>query len=129
MSLSDWALVGYGELDAAVKYAGNSSMKLRNRSGGTSTLTHNTFSENQAQVILWTRYHEVFGTGTGQYINMAAYGNISCLPTQEDVWQKWRITFWYDSGSNTKFGRRELWTGGEWIQQGQRHKFWTRGGG
>lgn len=119
MSLSDWTASGTSgtppELDASVKYAGNSSVKFTVQYESTTQLTHNTFLENRAQIICWTRYNDQHGTPR---VNMPSYGNLDCKGTNIDTWYKWRLSYWYESATDTKWGRRELWTGGEWVQQG-----------
>ena len=118
MVLTDWTFTkqytGTGTLDASIKYAGNSSYKSHADADWTK-LTHNTFSETQTQIILWTRADSLSATQT---INLSTYGNLSVLPTVINTWEKYRVSFWYDTTTNIKWGRVEQWIAGAWSQIG-----------
>jgi len=36
----------------------------------------------------------------------------------ENEWVKFKVTYWYDATSNTKWGRIEKWIDSAWVQQG-----------
>ena len=120
MSFADWVKSGAGtsDLDAAIKYAGNSSLCHRITSvGGTRIATHNTFSETQVQIILWVRQNVKHHT-VHAYVALSSYGTLECTVATTDTWEKWRQSFWYDSVNDIKWGRCEKWIAGEWTQQG-----------
>ena len=114
MVLTDWTLTGTGTgaLDAAQKYNGNSSLKLTNAK----VATHNTFSAVNARMYMWLR-----ATGTS-YVKPrcggTAYGYLEPTSGVGLTWSYHRLTFWYDLGSNTKFGRYEKWNDPNWTQIG-----------
>lgn len=123
MVFTDWTFSGNGSaaLDSSTKYAGVSSLKFsRTGTSGDSYETHNTFSSNQMQVILWTRT-QISAEGWAfptLYVGLSTYGYISATPSVRDEWQKFRVSFWYDSTTNTKWGRTEKWSGSAWVQDG-----------
>jgi hypothetical protein len=123
MVFIDWTLSGdeSAGLDGGTKYAGASSLQFsKTGTSGDGSETHNTFSANQQQVILWTRTQisaEGWATST-LYVGLSTYGYVSVTPSIRNEWQKFRATFWYDASSNTKWGRTEKWTGGAWVQEG-----------
>lgn len=121
MAFADWTHSGSGvaSLDGAVKHAGNSSYKAEPFPGiPPNVLTHDTFSEPQAQIVLWTR--KASGNEhCQQVVTHSEYGNLSCLPDVIDTWQKWRLTFWYEAAANTKWGRIEKWINSTWEQIGE----------
>jgi hypothetical protein len=114
MVLADWTFsgTGTGTLDTVVKYSGASSYKGLPSYANQNELVHDTFSETHACIIAWvqTDYR------SNAYINHSSYGTLECSPTSYDTWQRWRITFWYDSTNNTKWGRRERWDVSDWVQ-------------
>lgn len=119
MVFADWTFsgTGSGALDSSIKYAGSSSYKSTVLPWGSNTLTHDTFLEPQANVIFWTR---VVGTSTSNVkavINHSIYGDLECTSTATSTWNQFKVVFWYDLGSNTKFGRIYIWDGA-WTQQG-----------
>lgn len=121
MVFIDWAFSGDGSgvLDPAIQYAGNSAYKAYNPTiSGVNNLTHNTFSESQAQVICWAR-RDYGGAAAKQilYIVLSTYGdaNIYNYMPLIDTWYKFRVTFWYDAGSNTKFIKIEQWSDSAWV--------------
>ena len=126
---ADWVFAGTGTgaLDTSEKYAGNSSYKvvLSDPGSKSNTLTHNSFLQPQAQVILWVR--NSYGTtavSRSAQVGLSTYGFVTCLP-EKNVWAKYRASFWYDIASNTKWGRVERWIGSAWVQQGTDYNFGT----
>jgi len=120
MVFADWTRTGsgVGELDGSVKHAGNSSYRAEPFPGlDPNVLTHDTFSEPQAQITLWT-IKASSSSHCGQVVNHTEYGSLSCLPDVIDTWQRWRLTFWYEAATNTKWGRIEKWINTAWVQQG-----------
>lgn len=107
-----------GGLDGTVKYSGVSSLKLtaNQYTSGWSKAKHNTFLEPQAQVISWI-YTQKYGT-VNPRINISSYGDLTCVTSADSTWERFKVSFWYDIGSNTKWGRIERWSGSEWIQIG-----------
>jgi len=124
MALLDWTFshtAGVGgsiTLDAAIKYAGNSSCKIYSGSanGSINSTTRNTFSASQAQVIFWVYSPSL--TSTNINAKLSTYGYLSCTPALINTWENWRISFWYDAVNDIKWGRREKWVAGAWAQQG-----------
>ena len=113
-----------GALDTGTKYAGNSSYKahVESRYSGYiySYLTHDTFSEPAAQLIFWVRKwrNTTINSATSySYGHHSSYARVLCV-MDYDVWEKHRVTFWYDLSSNIKFGRDEKWDGGAWVATG-----------
>lgn len=129
MVFTDWTLTGYGvsSLDTSVKYAGPSSLKIHLRyicHVCTAYFTHNTFSANKTQVILWTRYTIEANYGYLR-VNHSSYGDLDCTPSAQSEWQKFRLSFWYDSQNNIRWGRIEKWDGSSWVIQGTDINFGT----
>lgn len=128
MVFGEWtgAVDGTHTLDPSEKHAGNSSYKVTFGAGTNyATLTHNTFSATGFQVTLWTKASIVGGSATfnvASGVQHPSYGIQQCSTAiygnGESVWEKWRITFWYDATANVKWARREKWTAGAWVQQG-----------
>lgn len=128
MTLTDWTLStqsqagGFacqsGSLDAAIKYAGNSSLKLHANeySSAWSKAVHNTWSDTQLQAIVWV--------STAKYstvrpiVKHSSYGNLTCVTSANSIWERFKVSFWYDPTSNLKWGRVERWDGGAWVQIG-----------
>ena len=128
MVFTDWTFSGSGsaELDGATKYDGNSSCRLKLPSiSGTGTLTHNTFSEPQAQIIAWIMKNE----HTASYraipkVNLSGYGSIDVSSyLVDEVWSQFRLSFWYDVTSDTRWGRIEEWVDSAWAVQGSEINF------
>jgi len=137
-SYSEWTFAGAGSgaLDPSVKYAGTSSYKssLNPNYVGTptNTLTRDAFSCSQLRVILWRRHSVTCKSGAGdnitgdQYVRHPGYGDVLLSHIYNDTpgstvtndWKKYRVSFWYDSASNTRFARREYWDGSQWVQDG-----------
>jgi hypothetical protein len=113
MVFADWTFsgTGSGDLDASVKYSGNSSYKASPAYGAQNALTHDTFLEPQATIILWTRTEYKSST----HVRLSTYGTIDCSPTSYDTWEKQRVTFWYDANSNIIWGRHERWVASAWV--------------
>lgn len=112
-----------GNLDLTTKYSGASSLRLiANRyHSAWSKAVHNIFSEAQAQLILWIytqRYAYV-----EPIVNISSYGSITCTTSADGVWNRFRLSFWYDVGSNIKWGRTERWDGSNWVQIGSDTNF------
>lgn len=123
MVYTDWTFSGAGssELDGGTKYAGNSSCRLILSSiSGTGTLTHNTFSESQAQIIAWIRKDEHSATYRAiPKVNLSGYGSIDVSSYLADaVWSKFRLSFWYDTPDDIRWGRIEEWVDSAWVVQG-----------
>ena len=127
MVFTDWTFsgTGAGALDAAVKYAGASSYKSSMIGvQGTSALTHNTFSEPRMMVIAWSRSNCGLTTiNVKAKVNHSSYGDLQLNHSALDTWEKFKTVFWYDVGSNTKFGRIYKWVAGAWVQQGSDTNF------
>jgi len=106
-------------LDAIIKYAGASSWSAIKSGTGTgpwATLTHNTFSETKAQVIAWGRTQAQSNTGIAIY--HSSYGNLVCTTPTDSTWYRFKASFWYDTTTNIKWGRVEIWNGSTWAQIG-----------
>ncbi|MDP2754429.1 MAG: hypothetical protein Q8P40_08575 [Nitrospirota bacterium] len=123
MVFADWTVGGLDGaegvevvLDAATKYAGNSSVRFRVRNTYHSKLTHNTFSKTQTQLILWV-YTNVT-THQNISANLASYGSRLMTVASNTTWEKHRVSFWYDTTTNTKWGRDERWVASAWVQIG-----------
>lgn len=126
MTYLDWTFSGDGDgdLDAATKYAGNSSYvghhAVVHGALVNSYLTHNTFYEPKAQIESWIRksksgYHTIYADVRCK-IQLSSFGICECHLQSESTWEKHRISFWYDVGSNKKFSRDERWNGTEWVK-------------
>ena len=136
MVFADWTVTdtagasGTASLDGIVKYAGNSSCKMYINEAAfvdySTYLTHNFFSQPQAQVEFWIYSASQYPEHT-PYIRHVSYGYvpISYLYRTASTWEKFRVTFWYDLTTNTKFGRLEKWVSGAWVQQGSDTGFGT----
>lgn len=132
MVFADWTFAGdgTGTLDGVIKYSGANSYKSHMIDDGTSTLTHDTFLEPQAQVILWARSDndrpvDTFNY-TRNYVTLSTYGSIGMDDYMGyGVWEKFKISFWYDIDSDMKFGRLEKWVLSAWEQQGDDTNFGT----
>ncbi len=120
----DWTPGGNGgsaTLDGVTKYAGSSSMKFTSQGGyfvNTITLTHNTFSSNKVQVICWARTSQYSVSYNIIKITHSSYGALIPTNSAMNTWDKFRVTFWYDNTTNTKWGRVERWDGTNWILLG-----------
>lgn len=126
MAFAEWTFsgIGAGTLDASVKYAGSSSYRsLMSGAQGTSALTHGEFSEPQAMVILWSRAAGLSTLNTIPKINISSYGDIALPLSTLGTWEKFKVVFWYDVGSNTKFGRVYKWGVTDWLQHGSDTNF------
>jgi len=133
MAFAHWTFSGdaSGALDTSIKYAGNSSYKstLSGSTGNTNNLTHDTFLEPQLQIILWSRWYCADSGSPYNYrakprIILSSYGTLDLGPHMSiSTWEKFRVTFWYDVSSNSKFGRIEKWSGSAWEQQGSDKNF------
>lgn len=123
MAFADWTFAGdgQGELDPSIKYAGNSAYRTQNSTnGGINTLTHNTFSGAQAQVVFWARYsYDGAAAKLQQIVRLSTYGDVNVTPYLPTVgtWYKMRVTFWYDAASDTKFSKIEKWVDSAWVEQ------------
>jgi len=123
MVFIDWTFSGNGSgtLDASIKYAGLSSYKgeLPTSFGlWNNQLTHNTFSAPQAQIIFWGR---LSSSGPGEKrirIRHSSYGYFDMEPLLDDTFHRFRVTFWYDAGTNIKWGRVERYISSAWVQYG-----------
>lgn len=114
----DWTHSGYGiaVFDTSWKVAGASSLQLRN-SGSifrTPTMTHNTFSEAQAQVIGYFRRQN---TNATIYVIHGSYG-AATLPSPIGAWYEYRVKFWYDANADIRWSSVERWSAGAWISDG-----------
>lgn len=126
MVLADWTFSGTGTgiLDASTKYAGNSSYQsFIAVQDATNSLTHDTFSEPQAQIICWARLAGQSTFNVKAYINHSSYGDLQLSFSAMSTWEKFKAVFWYDAGANTKFGRIYRWTDSAWVQQGSDTNF------
>lgn len=130
---ADWTVNSCGanclcELDSSIKYSGVSSYKNRiyryNAGASANYLTHNTFLESQAQIILWTRIDNL-PTNSRMEVNLSTYGYLSVTPDIINDWQKFKAEFWYDISSNTRWGRVYKWNGSAWAQEGTDTNFGT----
>lgn len=121
MVYTDWTFSGdgSGSLDTTIKHSGNSSYKsYLSGQRDTNILKHDTFLEPQATVILWART-EIKGTLWIQtFVNLSTYGDQQLVLQVNDTWEKFKVKYWYDIASNTRFGRVERWIGGVWVQYG-----------
>ncbi|MEM2352079.1 MAG: hypothetical protein QXT26_06695, partial [Thermoproteota archaeon] len=109
-------------LDAAVKYAGNSSLLIQYSSptmGNIYSATRKNFSCTEVMVVLWVkiRADSPYGLHAPQVYH-PGYGALTLEEGSEIDWTKFRATFWYDSVNDTRWGRVEKWDGTTWVQQG-----------
>ncbi len=114
MVLTDWT--GTGVLDGSIKYAGNSSCKINTATGyviDTVTLTHNTFLETRAQIIFWARQSLIRSTNY-VIVNHSSYGDVYLERLDDATFHKFRLSFWYDTSSNTRWARLERYISGAW---------------
>lgn len=128
MVFADWTFSGTGTgiLDSAIKYSGSSSYQsFIAVMSATNSLTHDTFSEPQAQVICMTRLSGLSALNVIAYVNHAEYGDLQLSTSAMSTWDKFKVVFWYDLGSNTKFGRVYIWDTSAWVQQGTDTNFGT----
>ncbi len=114
MVFADWT-------SGTTKYNGTSRFRGRCHtysSGGPyyAKLQHNTFLQNQAQLIFWARSEYL--TFVNPYAGHVSYGNVPLANSANDTWERFRVTFWYDATTNTKWGRGERWSGSAWVQIG-----------
>ena len=128
MVFADWTFSiasgsGSCALDAVEKHAGASSAKMsigNHVNAPILRLTHDTFLEPQAQVIGWFRMQ--LGSSSSiprSNVYHSSYGSIDTLTyATASTWEKFKFTFWYDIGSNTKWGRLEKYVATAWVQQG-----------
>lgn len=130
MVLIDWTLsadtIPWSQLpvlDAAIKYSGSSSLKCYANSASTrySRAQHTTFSESQLQLIAWT-YSESISKVVPR-VSLASYGALVLTNSANNTWERFKVSFWYDSNSNTKWGRVERWNGAAWVQIGSDTNF------
>lgn len=122
MVLADWTCSGIGTciLDASIKQVGNSAVKINTppNTAGSTLLTHDTFLEMQAQVIAWARMFTE-GDYAKPMINLSGYGDADLYPYMiEETWAKFKVSFWYDISSDTKWCRIEKWIDSAWVLQG-----------
>lgn len=128
MVFADWTFSGDGSgaLDASEKYAGNSSYRsvLSGATNNENNLTHDTFLQPKAQIVLWSRWYcadsvsPYFYTASPKVV-LSTFGSLNLQPYMAvNTWTKFRVTFWYDVSANSKFGRIEEWIGSVWVQQG-----------
>jgi hypothetical protein len=142
MAFVDWTFAhsgggsSSGVLDTSEKEAGNSSYESilgPDDFTNYNTLTRNSFTCQQMQVILWRRHARTSTGGVSDpaylYIRHPSYGDlqISTLSGTQTLsdWTKYRVSFWYDSGANTKFGRIEYYDTDHWVQVGSDTNFGT----
>jgi len=138
MGFADWTLSGTvtGALDTAEKYAGSSSFGTSKASAyqtafnGYCYLSRNNFTCTQIRLILWVKTKGVCSYGSGTATNALLHNSYGSLTIQsatntENPWEKFRVSLWYDVGSNTKFGRLEKWVTDTWVQQGSDTNFGT----
>lgn len=121
MVFSDWTVTGTGTglLDSGIKYAGNSSYRARLNDYQDVVLTHNWFSQPQAQLIFWTRFDFTSNASNrAQHVKLSDYTWVNCHNYTRQTWDKFKVTFWYDIPTNTKWGRSEIWDGSNWVQKG-----------
>lgn len=133
MTYTDWTITGNNgscSLDATTKYTGNSSLQeaVLRGDGAYVNLTHNTFSQTQTQLIFWFRNTADISNGpyTGGvrgYVNHSSYGDIPINVLSYNTWEKYRISYWYDLSTNTKWGRIERWDNTNWIQVNADYNF------
>lgn len=126
MVFIDWSCGGdfpNCSLDASIKYAGNSSFKIYSpASSYYNTFTHNTFSNSQLQLIFWGYRGNA---GANPIIRHSSYGDLYCTNSTNTTWERFRVTYWYDATTNTKWGRVERWSGSAWVQIGSDTNFGT----
>jgi hypothetical protein len=130
MSFTDWtfetsARTDFGfqatySLDVSTKIEGNGSLKTYISTGAyyaTVKATRNNFSSTQLQVVLYVR---VSSTSCPGQVGHSSYGNATLPASAANTWDRFRVTFWYDSTTNTKFIRVERWdpSTNSWVQQG-----------
>jgi len=132
MTFTDWDYSGDSgndaSLDTGKKVEGNGSLRLNINASGSEVATRKNFSSTQLQVILYTatQARSVDTTRLSSSVSHTSYGSIGCLSGTAD-WTRFRVTFWYDSTTNTRFGRLEKWDSStnSWVQQGNDVNFGT----
>jgi hypothetical protein len=133
MSLLDWTFETYlhftGDiaqysLDPDTKIEGNSSLKIYVSGGGATggphvKATRKNFSATSVQVVLYARTDN---TGTVLYkrVGHPSYGDFELPFSAANTWDRFRLTFWYDISTDTKFVRVERWdpNTNSWVKQG-----------
>jgi hypothetical protein len=115
-SLNDWTEeTGVSAtLSTTEKYAGNSSVQVL--LGGTGSVGIIRGSNQQAIILVWI--YEPLGQAGTPLVGHLSYGNLTTDPPNADEWTRFRVSFWYDSPNNTRWGRVERWTGSAWTQVG-----------
>jgi hypothetical protein len=127
MAFGDWTVTsGSWALYSADKYAGNSCVQGAATVNSTDQYLSRG-SSSQYQVILWVRSYAPGGDTTYSKVRHPSYGTLTLQSKSGGLsdWEKFRVSFWYDSGANTKFGRIEKWVTDAWVQQGTDTNFGT----
>ena len=98
MVFTDWTTIsGSWSLSTGTKYSGTSSLKSGSNNG---YIEHDDFSDDHAYVSLWTYTRGYAGTGI-KHLSYGMMGNTLAFA----AWGFMEAFFWYDPGTNTKWGR------------------------
>lgn len=118
-SFADWTVIaGEWSVYSGDKYAGNSSFQAAHTSVANAFLGRGTMTT--ARVILWARTYRALGS-IATYIYHSSYGYVKLQDLTSGAitdWEQFRVSFWYDAASDTKFSRLEKNISGSWVQQG-----------
>ena len=118
MTITDWEFNGNFALDTGTKIEGNGSLKIWAGSGPTTWVSRKNFSATQLQVVLYLKA----SMGASPFDVRVLHGSYADLVLVNGSidWTRFRVTFWYDSTTNTKFARIETWdpSTNSWVRQG-----------
>ena len=118
MTFADWTYVGVWAADTTYKHEGNAALLLK----ANATAQRKNFSATQLQIVFWALCPAGNETPT---VNLSSYGDLGFTPPSG--WNKIRYTFWYDSTSDLRLGRKEKWDSStnSWVKQGDDVVFGT----
>ena len=100
MGFADWTtLMGSWQLTTTKTYSGNSSLTMWN----VAIIEHSTFLSTRVYVSMWVNVDTAYA-GYLIGIGHQSYTSLSTVTTA-NVWELIEAWFWYDAGSNTRWGR------------------------
>lgn len=112
-------------LDAATKYEGNASLRFtvtKDRVTAWAKATRKNYSVSQLRVV----FRALRMNCDSGYLFHPGYGILSYRPYLDyGVWQRFRLSFWYDAGTNTRWGRVEREENGSWVKKENDTNFGT----
>ena len=114
-SLNQWNIESgiTASLHTIKKHSGNSCFEVRSNVGiYEKGITRG--NSQQATILVWVYEPRT----TEQRIGHLSYGNLNALENLSAVWWRLRISFWYDSANNTRWGKIEKWVIDHWVQWG-----------